>query len=335
MINLVAKDLAIDLGSANTLVYKKNTGIIMKEASQLALDVKSGEVVAVGNKAQEMIGKAPENIAIVNPLEDGTISDFDFTKILIKYCLDQANTGLNIIQPRLVITAPSATSDIELRAIEDACIYSGAREVYIIEAALASAIGAGFDVSKSEGRLIVNIGAGNTDISLISLNGIVLSHSVKYAGNNFDRSIQSFIYDKYSIAVGDNTVRELKESLASLDLSKENKSSEISGRDLLSGMPVIIDIFQSDIYEAIIRSIDKIVEGIRLVVEKTPPDLSMDILRNGIFLTGASSLIPGLDKYIEDKIGIRVEKSEYPLEDAILGAGQVIDNLEDYKNIGK
>ncbi|WP_297377816.1 rod shape-determining protein [uncultured Helcococcus sp.] len=335
MINLVGKDLAIDLGSANTLVYKKNKGIIMNEASQLALDVKSGEVVAVGNKAQEMIGKAPENIAIVNPLEDGTISDFDFTKILIKYCLDQANKGLNIIQPRLVITAPSATSDIELRAIEDACIYSGAREVYIIESALASAIGAGFDVSKSEGRLIVNIGAGNTDISLVSLNGIVLSHSVKYAGNNFNRSIQSFIYDKYSIAVGDNTVRELKEKLASLDLSKENKSEEISGRDLLSGMPVIIDVFQSDIYEAIIKSIDKIGEGIRLVVEKTPPDLSMDILRNGIFLTGASSQIPGLDKYIGEKIGIKVEKSEYPVEDAVLGAGVVIDNLEDYKNIGK
>lgn len=335
MINLVGKDLAIDLGSANTLVYKKNKGIIMNEASQLALDVKSGEVVAVGNKAQEMIGKAPENIAIVNPLEDGTISDFDFTKILIKYCLDQANKGLNIIQPRLVITAPSATSDIELRAIEDACIYSGAREVYIIEAALASAIGAGFDVSKSEGRLIVNIGAGNTDISLVSLNGIVLSRSVKYAGNNFDRSIQSFIHDKYSIAVGDNTVRQLKENLATLDLSKENKSLEVSGRDLLSGMPVIIDVFQSDIYEAIIKSINKIVEGIRLVVEKTPPDLSMDILKNGIFLTGASSLIPGLDKYIESKIGIRVEISEYPKEDAILGAGHVIDNLENYKKIGK
>lgn len=332
---ILAKDLAIDLGSANTLVYKKNKGIVLDEASQVAIDIASGEIVAVGNRAEDMIGKAPENIGIVNPLQDGTVSDFDFTKILIKYCLDSVNGGLSLIQPKIVVTAPTGVSDIELRAIEDACIHSGAREVYILESAIASAIGAGFDVAKSEGVLLVNLGAGNTDVAIISLNGIVISKNIKLGGDDLDFAIQQFIEEKYATTIGINTAKELKHNLANFSNNSENKSMTVSGRSLTNAMPVTFEVFQSDVKEAMSEIIFKIIDTIKYVIEKNPPELSKDILKNGIFLTGGVSQIEGLDRLIEEQIGIPAYKSENPLTDTINGAGYVLNHLEKYKNIGK
>lgn len=335
LFSLFGSDLAIDLGSANTLVFHKKKGIILNEASQVAMNIDSGEVVAIGNKAKEMIGKSPQNIAIINPLEKGTVSDFDFTKILIKYCIDKASGGISIIQPRVVVTAPSGVTDIELRAIEDACIHSGAREVYILESAIANALGAGFDISKSEGRFIVDLGAGNTDISIVSLFGIVISKNIKLGGDNLDTAIQNFVYDKYSIVLGINTVKELKLTLGSVIKDDQNRSIEVSGRDALSGMPVSLDIFESDVREAIMESIYEIIDNIKYVLEKNPPEQAKDILQNGIFITGGGSQIRGLDQLIQDSIGIRVFKSENPLEDTINGAGIVLRDLNKYKSIGK
>lgn len=336
LLNIFGANLAIDLGTENTKVYMERKGVVLNEASSVALDVKSGEVVAIGNKAANMLGKAPENIVIINPLEGGKISDFDITKMLLKYCLDKTLAKVNLIQPKLVITAPSSISDIEMRALEDACLHAGAREVYIIESIMASAIGYGHDTSRTDGKMIVNFGAGNTEIAIVSMNGIVFSKTLKKGGNYLNYEIIDFIYDKYSLVIGHATAKELKEAIGRVDqLGNENPSLEISGRDALSGMPVSIDIFSSDVREAIIDTVYELCDNIVSVLEKNPPELSRDILKNGIYITGGGSQLRGLDKLIENRISIKVTRSSDPCNDAILGAGEVISNLNKYKNIGK
>lgn len=333
MFNL-GKVLAIDLGSDSTLVYKDKNKDIIKGSSQVAIDIKSGEYVAIGDKALEMYGKSPENIVVVNPIKDGAISDFDTTKVLLKYYIEKAYGGFSIIQPKIVINAPSGINDIELRAIEDATIYAGAREVYILESSLACAIGAGFDINKAEGRIIVNLGAGNIEIAIISMNGIVLSKNLKFGGNQLDQKILEYIYDKYSLLIGINIAKEIKENLGNV-FENANNSYEISGRDLLSGMPVNLEINSQDVESAIMGDINHIINEIRILIEKNPPELARDILNNGIFLTGGLSQLEGLDKLIEREIGIKVVKSENPLTDAVNGLRIVADNLKEYINIRK
>lgn len=334
MIFNVGNVLAIDLGSDSTLVYKDKNKDIIKGSSQVAIDIKNGEYVAIGDKALEMYGKSPENIAVVNPIQDGAISDFDTTKVLLKYYIEKASGGFSIIQPKVVINAPSGINDIELRAIEDASIYVGAREVYILESSLAAAIGAGFDINKAEGRIIVNLGAGNVEIAIISMNGIVLSKNLKFGGNQLDQRILDYIYDKYSLLIGLNTAKEIKENIGNV-LETTNSSYEISGRDLLSGMPVNLEINDQDVVNAIIGDINQIINEIRMLIEKNPPELARDILKNGIYLTGGLSQLEGLDKLIEQEIGIKVVKSENPLTDVVNGLKIVADNLKEYINIRK
>lgn len=334
MIFNVGNVLAIDLGSDSTLVYKDKNKDIIKGSSQVAIDIKSGEYIAIGDKALEMYGKSPENIAVVNPIQDGSISDFDTTKVLLKYYIEKVSGGFSIIQPKVVINAPSGINDIELRAIEDASIYAGAREVYILESSLAAALGAGFDINKSEGRIIVNLGAGNIEIAIISMNGIVLSKNLKFGGNQLDQRILDYIYDKYSLLIGLNTAKEIKENIGNV-FETTNSSYEISGRDLLSGMPVNLEINAQDVVSAIIGDINQIINEIRMLIEKNPPELARDILRNGIFVTGGLSQLEGLDQLIEQKIGIKVVKSENPITDVVTGLKIVADNLKEYINIRK
>lgn len=334
MIFNVGNILAIDLGSDSILVYKDKNKEIIKGSSQVAIDIKSGEYVAIGDKALEMYGKSPENIAVVNPIQDGAISDFDTTKVLLKYFIEKASGGFSIIQPKVIINAPSGINDIELRAIEDASIYAGAREVYILESSLAAAIGAGFDINKAEGRIIVNLGAGNVEIAIISMNGIVLSKNLKFGGNKLDQRILDYIYDKYSLLIGLNTAKEIKENIGNV-LETTDSRYEISGRDLLSGMPVNLEINDQDVVNAIIGDINQIINEIRMLIEKNPPELARDILKNGIFITGGLSQLEGLDKLIEQEIGIKVVKSENPLTDVVNGLKIVADNLKEYINIRK
>ena len=326
--------LAIDLGSDSTLVYKDKNKNIIRGSSQVAIDIKSGEYVAIGDKAFEMYGKSPGNIAVINPIQDGTISDFDTTKVLLKYYIEKASGGFSIIQPKVVISSPSGINDIELRAIEDASIYAGAREVYILESSLAAAIGAGFNINKSEGRIIVNLGAGNIEIAIISMNGVVLSKNLKFGGKQMDQRILDYIYDKYSLLIGLNTAKEIKENIGNV-FETSNKKYEISGRDLLSGMPVNLEISDQDVMNAIIGDINQIIYEIRMLIEKNPPELARDILKNGIFLTGGLSQLDGLDKLIEREIGIKVVKSENPLTDVVYGLKIVADNLKEYISIRK
>lgn len=332
---LLGNVLAIDLGSFNTLVYSKNDGNIIRGNSKIAIDIKTGDVVAIGDEATIMHGKSPENVIVINPIEDGSISDFDMTKILLNYYIDKVSNSFSLIQPKVVINIPSGATDIEFRAVEDACIYSGARSVYIMESPLAIALGAGFDIDKAEGRTIVNFGAGNTEISIISMNGIVLSKNLRFGANKLDNNIMDYIYDKYSLLIGEQSAIELKESLGNVGEIIENNSLEVSGRDLLTGMPISIDVFESDIKNSIIDDIYVMIDEIKRIIEKTPPELAKDIIKNGIYITGGLSKLKGLKDLIEEKINIKVISSQEPIYDVINGLKEVANNLEKYKNIGK
>lgn len=335
LLSIFGANLAIDLGTENTRVYKEKEGIIINESSAVAFDTRTADVVAIGNSAYEMYGKSPENIMILKPLEEGKIANFEVTKIIFKYCIDKAIEGFNLFQPKVVITAPSGISDIELRALEDACTYSGARDVYIVESTLASAIGSEFDISKNEGRLIVDFGAGSTEISIISMNGIVISKNIKYGGDYIDQEIIDYVYDNYSLIIGKNTAKEIKETIAAIGEVTTYDELEISGRDVMTGMPSSIMIRTSDAIEVIKDTFNIILEEIRYVLEKNPPELSRDILKNGIFITGGGSKLKNLNLYMEKELGLRVVKSENPFTDAVNGAGKIISNLEEYKKIGK
>lgn len=328
-------DLAIDLGTANTIVYKKGQGVVLNESSAVAIDIKSGDVVAVGNKAMEMLGKTPENIAIVKPLSDGIISDFDITKILLKYCFDKVLPSFKLVQPKVVITAPVNVTNIEIRAIEDACIYSGSRDVYIIESAVAAALGAGLTERNNSGNMIVNLGAGSCEIAIVSHNGIVTSKNLDFGGDIFDQDIVEFVEQKYNIIIGKNSARELKENLVNFNNIFVNTSMEVSGRNVDSGMPIVKEIYASDISKLLLPRINLIIDSIKFVLEKNPPELAKDILEYGIFLTGGGSKFEGLDTLIETEIGIKVTNSNNPLEDCVIGAGKVVSDLSKFLSVGK
>ena len=328
---IFAKNLAIDLGTANVLVHVEKKGIVLNEPAVVAIDNNSGELIAFGHEAFNMIGKTPENISVVKPLENGVVSDFDITKILLEHCIKNAMPGFSLIQPNVIITAPAGVSDVELRAIEDACIYSGIRGVYIVEGALAAAIGSGMDIDKPTGHMIVDMGAGNIEIAILSLNGTVASNTINFGGDYLNQKIIDYIYEKYAVNIGFQTAENLKIKIGAVDTSNENKSIEASGRDIITGMPKTVRVYASDVNEAIFNELTYIIDKIQYILEKNPPELSSDIIRNGIYLTGGSSLIDGLADFIEQSLDIKVIKSENPFEDTVIGAGKMIERLEQYK----
>lgn len=330
-----ANNLAIDLGTANVLVYVEKKGIVLNEPAVVAIDNKSGEIIAFGDEAFEMIGKTPENISVMKPLENGAVSDFDITKILLEHCIKSAMPGISIVQPNVIITAPASVSDVELRAIEDACIYSGVRGVYIVEGALTSALGAGIQLEEPDGHMIVDMGAGNIEIAIISLNGIVASENLKFGGDYLNQRIIDLIYDKYSLNIGYQTAELLKISISNFGNKEGNDSMSVSGRDILTGMPKTIEIFSSDVNEAIRKNLGMVIDKIQYILEKNPPELSSDIINNGIYLTGGSSLINGFAELLEDSLGIKVIKSANPFEDSVKGAGKMLEKLDKYKSIRK
>lgn len=332
---IVAKNLAIDLGTANVLVYVEKKGIVLNEPAVVAIDNKTGEVLAFGQEAYDMIGKTPENISVVKPLENGVVSDFDITRILLEHCIKTAMPGISIVQPNMIITAPSSVSDVELRAIEDASIYSGVRGVYIVEGILASAMGAGIEVENPDGHMIVDLGAGNIEIAIISLNGIVASENLKFGGDYLNQKIIDHIFEKYSLNIGYQTAEMLKKNIADLDFYDNNKSIEVSGRDIMTGMPKTIEVFSSDVNDSIKKELGLVIDKIQYILEKNPPELSSDIINNGIYLTGGSSLIQGFAEALEDALRIKIIKSETPFEDGVKGAGIMLEKLHEYRNIRK
>ena len=321
-------DIGIDLGTATVLVYVKDKGIVIREPSVVAIDKNNGRVVKVGLEAQEMIGRTPGNIVAIKPLKDGVISDYESTEKMLKYFIGKVNTS-KLFKPRIIVCVPSGVTEVEQRAVVDATMHAGARSVHIIEEPIAAAIGAGIDIGKPYGSMIVDIGGGTTDVAVISLGGIVTSESIKVAGDNFDDALIKYLRKKYNIAIGDRTAEEIKKQVGSVYFRDETVSCTVKGRSLTTGLPQTITITSDETFEAFEEPVSRICEAIHLVMENTPPELIGDISTRGITLTGGGSLIYGLDKLLQRETGIKVEVAPDAVSCVAIGTGQSLEHIAD------
>ena len=324
--SLFSKDVGIDLGTANTLVYMKGKGIIMREPSVVAVDTKSDEVRCVGAEAKAVIGRTPGSIVAVRPLKDGVIADFDITANMLETFLKKACGNSMFSRPRVVICIPSGVTEVERRAVREATLKAGARQVSVIEEPMAAAIGAGLPISEPTGSMIVDIGGGTAEVAVISLSGIVASRSVRCAGDALDQSIIAFIKRKYNLLVGERTAEQIKIEIGSACPQDPETSMEIKGRNLVDGLPKDILIRSEEVRDAMNDCLLRIVEAIKDTLECTPPELSSDIIDCGIMLSGGGALLRGLDTLIQNETGIEVHIAESPLDCVALGAGAVLDN---------
>ena len=324
--SFLSKDVGIDLGTANTLVYMKGKGIIMREPSVVAVDTKTDEVRCVGGEAKAVIGRTPGSIVAVRPLKDGVIADFDITANMLENFLKKACGNSMFSRPRVVICIPSGVTEVERRAVREATLKAGARQVSVIEEPMAAAIGAGLPISEPTGSMIVDIGGGTAEIAVISLGGIVASRSVRMAGDMFDQAIIAFIKRKYNLLVGERTAEQIKIEIGSACPQDPETSMEIKGRNLVDGLPKDILIRSEEVRDAMNDCLLRIVEAIKDTLECTPPELSSDIIDRGIMLSGGGALLRGLDTLIQNETGIEVHIAESPLDCVALGAGAVLDN---------
>lgn len=332
-LNLNSKDIGIDLGTANILVTLKGKGIVLNEPSVVAIDKKSGQIMATGAEAKEMLGRTPDSIKAVRPLQDGVIADFSATELMLKNIISKVCRQYNAGKPRIVVGVPSGITEVEERAVEEATIQAGAKEVYLIEEPMAAAIGANLDVAEPSGSIVVDIGGGTTEVAVISLGGIVVSHSLRVAGDELDQDIVSYIKREMNLAIGETTAEQLKIHIGcALPLMTE-LSMEVSGRDLNTGLPRNVVVTSSQIQEAIAFSINEIVDIVKVTLEKTPPELASDIMEKGIVLAGGGALIKNLDKLLSEKTGMPVYVAENPLDCVVKGTGKTLEDLEKLKNV--
>ena len=327
---MFTKDIGIDLGTANTLVYMKGRGIIMREPSVVAVDPRSDElrVRSVGHEAKAVIGRAPGSIVAVRPLKDGVIADFDVTAAMLQSFIRQACGNSILARPRVVICVPSGVTEVERRAVREATLKAGARQVSVIEEPMAAAIGAGLPISEPTGSMIVDIGGGTAEIAVISLGGIVASRSVRMAGDMFDQAIIAFIKRKYNLLIGERTAEQIKIEIGSAYVLDPEMTMEIKGRNLVDGLPKNIVVHSEDVREALLECLVKITSAIKETLERTPPELSADIIDRGITLTGGGALLRGLDQLIQSETGIDVHIAEDPLDCVAKGAGAVLDHVD-------
>jgi rod shape-determining protein MreB len=327
-----SNDLAIDLGTANTLVYVKDRGIIVNEPSVVAVH-SSGKgqsrVLAVGIEAKDMLGRTPGSIKAIRPVKDGVIADFEVTQEMIKYFIAKSWGGSKLIKPRIVICIPFGITQVEKRAVKEAAEQAGAREVYLIEEPMAAAIGAGLPITEPSGNMIVDIGGGTTEVAVISLGGIVYSKSVRVAGDKFDEAITSYIKKKYSLLIGERTAEAIKIAIGNAyPFDDEVKTHEVKGRDLIAGAPKIIEVTSDEIRDALADPVAEVVEAIKISLEKTPPELAADIVDNGIILAGGGALLANLDILIKEKTGLPVSIAEDPLTCVVRGGGKSLESLD-------
>jgi len=328
ILRFFSSDLAIDLGTANTLVLAKNKGVVVYEPSIVALNKLTGKVEAVGKEAKEMLGRTPGNIVAIRPMKDGVIADFESTERMLDYFIKKAHNRNMWVRPRIVIGVPSEITQVEKRAVRDAAYRARATEVYLVEEAMAAAIGAGLPITEPSGNMIVDIGGGTSDVAVISLAGIVYSRSVRIAGNEMDEAIIQYIKKKYNLLIGERTAEQVKIELGSAFPLEEELSMEIKGRNLMEGVPKTIVISDSEIREALGDTIAVIVNTVHEALEKTPPELSADILDRGIVLTGGGALLKKLDVRLREETGLLVTIAEQPLYSVVLGAGKLLDNID-------
>ena len=321
------QDIGIDLGTATVIAYIKGKGIVLREPSVVAVDNNTGDVLAVGQEARRMLGRTPGNIIATRPLKDGVISDYTVTEKMLKYFINKIG-GKSIFAPRIMICIPSQVTEVEKKAVIDAASQAGARKVYLIEEPIAAAIGAGIDISKPCGNMIVDIGGGTTDIAVISLGGSVVSTSIKVAGDKFDEAVVKYIKKKHNVIIGDRTAEELKVNIGCVYPKIQDVEMDIRGRDLETGLPKTLTISSSEMMEALIEPAMMIVDAVHSVLEKTPPELAADISDKGIYMTGGGSLLDGLDKLLKEKTGINVMIAQDTVSCVALGTGKALDNLD-------
>jgi len=327
-------DIGIDLGTANTLVYMPGKGVVLNEPSVVALNQKTGQVVAVGSEAKKMLGRTPGHIVAIRPLVDGVISDFEVTEEMISYLLKKTLAEQkHLLGPRVVVGVPSGITNVESRAVRDATMNAGARKVYIVEEPMAAAIGIRIPVNEALGNMIVDIGGGTTDIAVISLGGIVRSKNLKIAGDRLNDDIITYVRNEFKILIGEKTAEEIKITLGRVLPDDETIESAVRGRDLVTGLPREVILTDSDIREAIAQSISTLIEGVKEVLESTPPELVSDIMKRGIFLVGGGALIKNLDQLLAEEVEIPVHVATEPLTAVARGAGIILENVDQYKDV--
>ena len=327
-------DMGIDLGTANTLVHVKGRGIVLREPSVVAIKSDTGEVLAVGEEAKQMIGRTPGNIVAIRPMKEGVIADFDVTQAMLKYFIRKAMNTKSFIRPRVVVGVPSGITEVEKRAVIDASQQAGAREAYLIEEPMAAAIGAGLPVSDATGSMVVDIGGGTTEIAVISLGGIVTSCSIRVGGDEMDSAIVQYIKRIYNLMIGERTAEEIKITIGTAMITPEtNQTMEIRGRDLVSGLPKTITIESKEVLEALDEPIYKIIDAVRNTLEKTPPELAADVMDHGIMMTGGGALLTNLDRLLAKETGMPVLVSEDALSCVGEGTGMSLENLNLLKRV--
>ncbi len=325
---LFSSDLAIDLGTANTVVFAEGRGIVVREPSIVAINKITNKVEAVGSAAKEMVGRTPGNIVAIRPMKDGVIADFEITERMLDYFIKKAHGRSTLVRPKIVISVPSDITQVEKRAVKDSALQAGASEVFIIEQAMAAAIGSGLPITEPTGNMIVDIGGGTTDVAVISLAGIVYSKSVRVASNEMDEAIIQYIKRKYNLLIGERTSEQIKMEIGSAYLLDEPLGMEVKGRDLIEGIPKTLTLTDAEVREALAETVGTIVEAVRMALEKTPPELSADIMDKGIVLTGGGSLLKNLDKRLREETGLPITIAEEPLSSVALGTGAMLADVD-------
>jgi rod shape-determining protein MreB len=328
MFGLGGQDIGIDLGTASVLVYIKGRGIVLQEPSVVAIDRNSNKILAVGEEARLMLGRTPGNIVAIRPLREGVISDYEVTEKMLRYFIDKAVGRRRLFKPRMIVCVPSGVTEVEKRAVKDAANNAGARNTQLIEEPIAAAIGAGLDIEKASGNMVIDIGGGTADIAVISLGGIVVSTSIKVAGDKFDEAIVRYMRKKHNVMIGERTAEELKINVGTAFPREEQVKMEVRGRNLISGLPKTIEVTSSEMLEALAEPVAAIADAVHSVLERTPPELSADISDRGIVMTGGGSLLNGLDKLISKRTNIPVYIAEDAVSCVAIGTGKSLDNFD-------
>lgn len=327
------REIGIDLGTANTLVYLKGKGVILREPSVVAVNNHTGQVLSVGSEAKQMIGRTPGNITAIRPMKDGVIADFQITQGMLRHFIRKVIGSSPVMRIRIIICVPSGVTEVEKRAVIEAALYAGAKEAFLIEEPMASAIGAGLPVEEASGSMVVDIGGGTSEVAVISLGGIVVSRSLRTAGNEFDEAIVHYIKKAYNLMIGERTAEDIKVKIGSAWPFEVEINYSVSGRDLVSGLPKVHQVSSAEIREALREPVNAVVDSIKFTLEKTPPELASDIMVRGIMLAGGGGLLKGLDKRIHEETGIPVFVAENPLDCVVLGTGRVLESLDILSNV--
>ena len=333
IIGMFSSDMGIDLGTASTLVYLKNEGIVLCEPSVVAVEAGTNNVLAVGEEAKRMLGRTPGNIIAIRPMRDGVIADFDITESMLRYFIKKVHNSRSLVRPRIVIAVPSGITEVEKRAVKDSALHAGAREVFMIEEPVAASIGVGLPIQEPSGNMIIDIGGGTTEMAVISLAGVVFAKSIRIGGDEMDEAIINYLKRTYNLMIGERTAEEIKIRIGSAYPMEEEMTMDVRGRDLVAGLPKMITINSEEVREALSEPIAQIVEAVRITLERTPPELSADLIEKGLILAGGGSLLRGLDKLIAEETGLPVHLADDPLTAVALGTGKVLSELKYLKRL--